>query len=243
MRHLTRAEVIALLRRSALFRGLDDAELDALAAKAQPAEFSAGQIIVRRGERGEALMVLASGHAKIVTTSQRGAELMINIIEPGGILGELALLDGGERSADAIALEDVELVRLPRGAFLGFLEAHPRVAIQLLAVLSEKLRRTTEVAENAAFLDLPTRLYRRLLALARLYGETTDHGVRIHHKMPQKDLASSIGASRESVNKQLQSWCHLGFLETGAGYALIKDLAALSREVEGHSPLTSGALE
>lgn len=231
MRHLTRAEVTALLRCSALFRTLDDDELDALASKAQPAEFPAGQTLVRRGDHGEAMIVVVTGHVKVVTTSDRGAELLINIIEPGGILGELALLDGGERSADAVALENVEAVKLPRTAFLAFLRAHPRASIQLLKLLSEKLRHTTELAEDAAFLDLPSRLYRRLVALAKLYGSQTDKGLLIAHKMPQKDLAGSIGASRESVNKQLRTWCSMGLIETGSGYALIKDPRALEREV------------
>ncbi len=231
MRHLTRAEVTSLLRCSVLFRTLEDEELDVLASKAQPAEFQAGQALVRRGDHGEAMIVVVTGHVKVVTTSDRGTELLINVIEPGGILGELALLDGGERSADAIALENVQAVKLPRSAFLDFLGAHPRASIQLLKVLSEKLRRTTELAEDAAFLDLPSRLYRRLLALAKLYGTETDKGLLIAHKMPQKDLAGSIGASRESVNKQLRTWCNLGLIETGAGYALIKDPRALEREV------------
>lgn len=232
MRHLTRAEVMSLLRCSTLFKSLEEKNLDALASRAQAAEFRAGQVLMRRGEHGEAMIIVASGRVKVVTTSERGAEFLINTIEPGGILGELALLDGGERSADAVALEDVEAVKLPRAAFLVFLETHPKVSIQLLKLLSEKVRHTTELAEDAAFLGLPARLYRRLLSLAKLYGRETDKGLLIEYKMPQRDLASSIGASRESVNKQLRNWCSQGLLETGTGFALIKDVRALAREVE-----------
>lgn len=231
MTQVTRNDVLALLRRSVLFAALDDESLDALAARAHPAQYQPGQFLLRRGERGEAMIVVADGHVKITTTSDRGAELLINIIEPGGILGELALLDGGERSADAIALDSVSTIKLPRTAFLGFLEAYPRVGIQLLGVISRKLRHTTELAEDTAFLDLPTRLYRRLLSLAKVYGVTTDKGLLVAHKMPQKDLASSIGASRESVNKQLRAWHALGLIETGSGYTLIKNAQALEREV------------
>ena len=194
-------------------------------------EFETGQFLLRRGDRGEAMIVVVEGHVKIVMTSDRGAELLITIIESGGILGELALLDGGERSADAIALDHVKAIKLPRSAFLNFLERHPRASIRLLALLSMKLRHTTELAEDAAFLDLPVRLYRRLLSLAKLYGVQTDKGLLVAHKMPQKDLASSIGASRESVNKQLRAWFALGLIETGSGYTLIKNPQALEREV------------
>jgi len=233
MRHLTRTEVMSLLRRSVLFEGLGADELDSLASNARPAEFRAGQVLVRRGDRGEAMIVVASGHVKVVTTSERGAELLINIIDRGGVLGELALLDGGERSADGIALDDVEVVTVPRAVFLRFLEAHPQASIRLLELLCAKLRRTTDLAEDSAFRDLPSRFYRGLMALAKLYGSQTDDGLLIAHKMVQKDLAASIGVSRESVNKQLRAWRIRGLVKTGTRYVLIKNPRALEREVKG----------
>jgi len=232
--NLIRDDVTTFLRRSSLFRNLDEAHLDALALKAQSAEFRAGQFLMRTGEQGDAMFIVTSGHVKVATTSDHGAELLINIVEPGGVVGEFALLDGGMRSADVVALEDVKAVKLPRSAFLSFLETHPRACIHLLKILTDKLRLTTRLAEDVAFLSLATRLYRHILVLAKLHGKETDKGLLIKHKMPQKELASAITASRESVNKQLQSWSSLGLVETRTGSILIKNKRALAREAENH---------
>lgn len=226
----TNREICSLLRQSLLFRSLQDEELAPLAKSARLVRARAGAVLLRRGEPGDAMLIVLSGRVKIVATGERNAELLLNLVEAGQIFGELSVLDGRERSADAIALNDVYLLRLERSAILSFLGTRTDVLFGVLGVLCAKLRDTTSMAERAAFLSPPARLFRRFLDLARPNTTTGEQGLRITHRLSQRELGSSISSSRETVNKILQRWKQLGLVETGTGYVWIKDVAALAAE-------------
>lgn len=230
MSELTLTQIKTLLRQSILFEGLTDEDLAPLARATQVISVSPTEFLIHRGDRGDSLMIVADGRVKIVTTSERGAELLLNIIEAGEAFGELAVLDGRVRSADAIALTDVIALKVGRNSVTKFLTDRPDVALRIIALLCEKLRHTTELAEESAFLAPPARLYRRLVDLARHHGRPAERGVRVVHKLSQRELANGIAASRETVNKVLQGWKQLGLVETGTGFVWIKDPAALARE-------------
>ncbi len=228
-------EANLLLQRSVLFRYLDSATLARLAACSTFSTFAAGHLIFAKGEPGDSMMIVASGRVKIASTSEDGDEIILNIIEPGQVFGEMALLDGRERSADATAQSQTLLLKLTRRAFIDFLNEHPIVAVALMEVLCARIRRTTEQVEDAMFLNLPSRLLRRVEELARSYGRRSGKSVEIVHGLSQQEIGETLGVTRESINKQFRAWRELGLIELRRGRILVKDMDALIEEVHGRS--------
>ncbi|MGN6563227.1 MAG: Crp/Fnr family transcriptional regulator [Thermomicrobiales bacterium] len=201
-----------LLRRVPLLAVLPDDELDRLAQRARPRQYRAGTIIFHRDDPGAALHIITAGLVKLVLTSLEGREVTVGILRPGDFFGELALLDGGPRSASAIALDAVETLTLDRTPFVAILERQPQMASALLAVLGDRLRRTDELVQDILFLDLPGRLAKQLLALAGEHGVPGAGGTRIDLRLNQSDLAAIVGATRESVNRCLNAYAERGLL-------------------------------
>jgi CRP-like cAMP-binding protein len=164
---------------------------------------------------------------------ESGSEVLLNIINPGQVFGEMALVDGEFRSADAVAIEQTEIVTLLRRDFLPILRRHPDAALRMMAVLSGRIRQTTAFVEDAVFLDVPTRLLHRLVALAEQYGETDPKtgALRIQHGLSQQSLGDSVGLTRVSINRQLGTWRHRGLIEDGRGWVTILDLDKLQHLV------------
>ena len=227
----SRREICTLLRNSLLFRGLQDAEVAPLVEAVHIVRAKADTVLLRRGDPGSTMLIVVSGRVKIVATSRRSTELLLSIVERGQVFGELSVLDGRERSADCVALTNVTMISLDREAVLAFLNVRTDVLFRVLGVVCGKLRATTDMAERSAFLPPPARLFRCLLDFAKVNSETSGDGLRVLHRLPQRELASSITASRETVNKILQHWKKLELVETGNGYVWIKNVAALASEV------------
>ena len=209
-----------LLSRNAVFGALGPAEIDRVLALGRERRVDDGQVLFRKGEPGSSMMAVLRGRVRIGAYSEDGREVILNIIEPGGVVGELALLDGRERSADAAAMGDGALLVIERRDFLPFLERNPKIALCLLEVLCERVRRTSAMVEDIVFLNLPGRLSRLLLKLAELHGKDAPGGGgrRIDLRLSQRDLGNLVAASRESVNKQLRAWQDEGLIafERGA---------------------------
>jgi CRP/FNR family cyclic AMP-dependent transcriptional regulator len=132
-----------------------------------------------------------------------GKDAVFNVLGKGDIFGEIALLDGNPRTADATAATDCELFVIERRDFLPLMREEPDIALRIIEILCSKLRRTTEQAEEVMFLDLPIRLARALL---RLVGADTAGMRERKITITQKDLGNIIGMTRESTNKQLRIW-------------------------------------
>lgn len=202
----------ATLRRVPFLAILPEAEIAWLAERARPRGYRAGTTIFHRDDPGGALHVINSGLVKLTLPSAEGREVTVGILGAGDFFGELALLDGGPRSASAVALEGVETLTLDRAPFIAMLERQPQVATALLGVLGERLRRTDELIQDILFLDLPGRLAKQLLALADERGVKTPEGIRIALRLNQTELASMIGATRESVNRCLNAFAARGIV-------------------------------
>jgi CRP/FNR family cyclic AMP-dependent transcriptional regulator len=221
-------DFVAALSKHELFAHLDAAALDNLAGKLRRTRVARGQVLFQKGDEGDSLIWVKSGRIKIGLTVEDGRESILNVIQPGELFGEIALLDGGPRTADATALETTELLLLPRVEFARFLAENPALALPMMAVLCERVRRTTALVEDAFFLDVPHRLARRLVWLAQRAsrgGEATDGPIEV--KISQEELAYAAGTSRESVNRELRAWQSSGWLSLGYGRVEIHDLAAL----------------
>ena len=162
--------------------------------------------------------------------------MVLTVLGTGEILGEMAILERKDRSAEATALEPSELLVLQRRDFIPFLERNPKVCIRMLCVLSDRLRRTSELVEDRTFLSLSSRLAKALLDLARVSGREVPEGVRVEFKMSQKNLAASLGASRESINKQLGAWQNEGLIKKGRGFIILNQPRELVRIIEGQRP-------
>ena len=137
------------------------------------------------------------------------------------------MLDGEARTADAIALEETDLLVLERSKFQPFLRENPDLALRLLAVVCKRLRETSAQLEDTAFLETPSRLARCLLRLSKGFGKAVQDGTMLDIKLPQQQLGAYIGVSRESVNKQLAEWQRDGLIAVAAGVITLRDLRAL----------------
>jgi CRP-like cAMP-binding protein len=222
---------IKVLRTIPLFEGLGEEELAAVARLAQVQRCLARETVVTQGEEAEALFAIVRGRLKVVSCGPDGRDTVLGIMAEGEVFGEVALLDGGARSATVTAIEPGELLLVPRAPFLEMLEQSPAIAVKLLRVLSKRLRRLSERSENAAFLDVPSRLARSLLDLASRFGERppSSRDIHISLKLSQQELGDLVGATRESVNKHLNDWTRQGFLRLQAGHMVIADIESVRR--------------
>ena len=173
------------------------------------------------------MMGVLDGGVRISTTSPNGREAVLAILNAGEIFGEMALLDGGERTADAVAISDCQLLVIDQRDFIPFLETRADLCIRLLKLLSQRLRRTDELVEVALFERLESRLAKALVELASGGGAACETGPPFVLRVSQQELSSIVGASRENVNKQLRSWQRAGLLELGKRRIVIRDLDAL----------------
>lgn len=209
------------LRRSRLFQELQPAELDQVLAHAAIRRFTRGVTVLRKGDPGSSVLVILHGRLRVTSTAEDGKEVMLGVLGAGDVLGEMSLLDGRERSADAIALEDCVLLIVERSHFLRLLKSSPDLCLRLMAVLCDRLRRANLALEDIALLDLPTRLGRLLLRLSQDYGTAAPHGTRIEVKLSQKDLSTLVGGSREQVNRQLRQWEQDGTIAKERGHLVL----------------------
>lgn len=215
------------IERIPLFESLDPEDRTRLLTMASVRRVPARKRLFRKGDPGRELFVLLRGRAKAASESrERGT--VFDFFEPGEVVGEIALLDGGPRTATVTTVSTCDFLVLERGEFLALLEREPRVAIRLLAACATRLRHTSELLEDAVFLGLRARLAKRLLQLAQEYGAETGVGVRINLKLSQRELGELVGAARESVNRQLGLWETAGLLRVDAGYVTLLRPQALT---------------
>ncbi len=202
-------------------------EIAELLRHARVIEAPARHILFHAGEAGDSLYVLLAGKVKISLLSVEGKEAILSLLGAGDVFGEMSLLDGLPRSATVTSLEDCRLLLIGRQDFVQFLKRHADVALNLLAALSQRLRTTNNLVENLSFHHLPSRLARLLMDLGQRHGKVEPAGVEIGLRLSQEELGNLVGASRESVNKQLRAWAESGLLEYQQGIIVIKKVDAL----------------
>jgi CRP-like cAMP-binding protein len=188
----------AILGAHPLFRGLAPVVIDRLASYAVTQTVKAGTVLFAKGDPGSRLYAVCSGTVRISAPSEQGKDAVFNLIFPGQIFGEIALLDGGERTADAVTIEDCEFMVIERRDLMPLMREYPDIAFKMIEVLCGRLRRTSEQVEDVVFLGLPARLAKALLRLQT----GTSGKIRI----TQREISQMIGMSRESTNKQLREW-------------------------------------
>ncbi len=202
----TRAKPIdkhSLLRAHPFFNGLDEAVIDWLVPRAYSRKLKKGSVLFRKGDTGTKLYAVCAGAIRISCTSEEGNDVILNLISPGDIFGEISFLDRGPRTADAVVIEDSEVMEIERQDFSQLIREYPEVSMRLIEILCSRLRRTSEQVEDIVFLNLPHRLAKVLL---HLYQRSSFNEAPIKLHITQHEISEMIGASRESTNKQLREW-------------------------------------
>jgi CRP/FNR family transcriptional regulator, cyclic AMP receptor protein len=210
---------------AARFARLPDDAIDAILEHAAIRRYVANAQIFYKGDPGSSMMAVLRGRVVITAPSLEGKAVILNIINELEIFGEIVRLDGKERTVDATAMTDCELMVVARRSFLLLLE-RPVMTRALLNVLCERLRRTSEQLEDVLFLDLEARIAKILLRFAE-EGGAPQPGARVVLGMSQRELGNLVGASREKVNRQLQAWRRAGIITIEEGTIFIRDPAAL----------------
>jgi CRP-like cAMP-binding protein len=167
------------------------------------------------------------GTLKVVTTSEQGDDVVFNLLGAGDVIGEVALLCDAERTATVVALAPCELLVVDRRDLLAVLRSHPDAALALMAVLAQRVRNLSQLVEDTLFLNLPVRLAKKLVAYATSHGRRTAEGVRIELKLSQEEWGDFVGATRESINKQMRQWTDQGLIRVDHGYVVLLRPAAL----------------
>src|SRR5205814_5696988 len=230
MRMDTEKEV-AYLKQVSLFEDLPDEEIQELMSAAKRRTFRSGEVIFHRDDPGQVLYMIKEGKVKICIISPDGQEVSLAVLGKGEYFGQFALLDGLPRSTDAVALEKVECYTLQRSDFHNAILKNPKIAILVLEALTKRLRNTDQMVEDLIFLDVYGRVAKKLLELADAHGVKVEDGVRIDVRLTQQELASMVGASRESVNKVMGYFTDKNFISTDKHRITIHNTNDLKRRI------------
>jgi CRP/FNR family transcriptional regulator, cyclic AMP receptor protein len=217
------------LANTPLFAALDDEAAAALRSCMNDVKVARGRTLFNEGDPGDRLYVVTEGKIKLGRTAADGRENLLAILGPGEMFGELSLFDPGPRTATATAVTDTSVLGLGHEELEPWLTGRPEVAAQLLGALAQRLRRTNEAMADLVFSDVPGRVAKALLDLARRFGVQSEDGLHVTHDLTQEELAQLVGASRETVNKALADFASRGFLRLEARAVVILDIERLSR--------------
>jgi CRP-like cAMP-binding protein len=204
---------LAFLRNHPIFGVLGLDLLQQLQVHALEQSVARGKTIFAKGDVGTSLFAILEGQAKVVSFSVQGKNAVLNFLGPGDIFGEIALLDGGERTADVTAVTNCRLMVIERRDFLPLVHSRPEVAQKLVEVLCARLRNTSRQVEEVMFLDLSRKLARAILRFSNAKAAPGRRKVLL----TQSEIAQIIGASRESTNKQLREWEKLKWIRLERG--------------------------
>lgn len=184
--------------------------------------YPAGQEIFAKGSPGRSMMAIVSGSVRISAPASAGHDVVLAILSAGEVFGEIALIDGEDRTADATAIADCTMLVLDHRDFVPFLERRADLGVLLLKLLCQRLRKTDQQVEEMMFGRLQDRIAK---ALMRLAGD--GEGSPVTLRVSQKELAGMVGATRESVNKHLQTWQDSGVVRLGRRSIEITDMLAI----------------
>ena len=227
---------LSVLRKHPIFADLEPEAFDQLCRYAKHTTLKRGAALFAKGDPGLSLYAVISGSVKMSISSADGRSAILNIIGPGEIFGEIALLDGGVRSSDAIANTNCELFVIDRREFIPFVRSQPALAMKFIELLCGRLRWTSDQVEQIILQNLPGRLASALIRLSEKHKlEPAGRTIAI----TQQEISEMVGMTRESINKQLRAWAGRDWvrLEHGAIVVLnaevLRDMAEAGSGNEG----------
>jgi len=213
----------------AIFSHLDVSDLESLGSKLRRRTFQKGEVLFHQDDPGDRLHFVAEGLVKISIASPDGRENYIALLMAGDCVGEMSVMDGGLRSATAIAMEPTETMTLSREDFLAFLNDHTQVAVQIITLLVRRLRAMDQLVGDMVFLDVPTRVAKKLLELMGTYADSRDEAGNFAVPLGQEELSRLVGSSRERVSRALTTYRRMGLLITAHRKISITDVDGLQR--------------
>jgi CRP/FNR family transcriptional regulator, cyclic AMP receptor protein len=220
---------LSVLRKHPIFCDLDTDAFEQLGRYAKPATLKRGATIFSKGDPGNSLIAVISGTVKISISSPDGRNAILNLIGAGEIFGEVAVLDGHARTADAIANSNCEIVVIDRREFLPFVKSQPALAMKFIELLCTRLRWTSDQVEEVILQDLPGRLASALIRLTDRHQAAPDCRTIA---VTQQEISEMVGMSRESINKQLRAWAARSWVRLEHGAIVVLDIDSL-QEVAG----------
>jgi CRP/FNR family transcriptional regulator, cyclic AMP receptor protein len=218
---------VELLKSVTLFADLEEGELERFSHVAVPRTFPAGTRVFHEGDDSDACYIVKEGSFRVTREHSDGRAITLATLGPGEIFGELAMLDGDQRSASAEALSEGELLALPANDVRALLARHPEISLKLVAGLVRRLRAANVRLSRQSFQTVPSRVAGILAQLSRegQDGDDTDKEVTI--QMNQTDLAQLAGTSRESVSRFLAELERAGVVRSGRGRVTVLEPAKL----------------
>jgi CRP/FNR family transcriptional regulator, cyclic AMP receptor protein len=222
------ARILPILAGSSFLGSLQEPTLKTLVRRGQTRRIAKGEVVCWRGDPGDSAMVILSGGVKVGNTTAEGREVGLNFLSAGDVVGEIAVLDGRERTATVTAIEDTEIFVIHRRDLLDVLMANGEAMLELIQVLCDRLRSATAIIEDSAH-EMQGRLARGLLRLAQQHGAKQKDRIRINLKLSQSELGTYVGLSRPNVSRQLSQLKALGFIEVDDSVIILLDEPALIR--------------
>ena len=227
-------EMVEAIRSCFLFSVADQQSLVRIARASRVIRYGPGEMLFATGDPADGLRIILSGLVRVWIADEGGKELTLSLLEPGDPFGEIALLDGLPRSANATEIEGGKCLFLPKTIVDDALSQDLTLSRHIIHLLCEMLRRNTEFLGGFAFQGLDARLARVIFDLATAHGVLEADTLRLNRKFSQTDLGQMLGVTREAINKRLVSLVHDGLLQLVDGYIIVTDLDRL-RERGGNA--------
>lgn len=220
-----------LLSESALFATLSDEEVDELVALTSTVDFDANETVFTKGSEGDELYVLGGGRVRLQLERKDGKTISLGTLSEGDMFGEVSVLDGSRRSATVKTTEPSEFLIIRRNDLFDLIHRSPDIAIKLFGVLTKRIRMTDELIEDTLAFDLPSKLAKELLGLAKAYGQNTSNGIRINVDFSESELAGIVGTTKQKLEEQLKEWQQESTIAVSGGYITIVDPFELKKRV------------
>jgi CRP-like cAMP-binding protein len=223
--------VLPFLKNNTFLGGLPDSALGTLIRKGHVKKLAKGETACRRHEPGDSMIIVLTGRLKVTNVNVDGKEVVLNFVGPGDLIGEIAVLDGGERTATATAMEHSETFVIYARDLLAVLTAHPQAMLEIVEVLCEKLRAASAIIEDNT-LEMRGRAAKGLLRLAQQLGRTSKEGIRLDLTVSQSELGSYLSLSRANVSRQLGRLKDANVIRILDAHIIIVDERGLSEIAE-----------
>jgi CRP/FNR family transcriptional regulator, cyclic AMP receptor protein len=221
------ASILTTIQPDSVLGSLDERDLLALLRQSTVRSLPKQRVLFRTGDEGRSVVLILQGYVKLSTTAANDREIVFEIAGPGTIFGELAVLNGSTRQADATCLTACRVVAIDGAAFRNALARTPDAMFAAVRLLSERLSAITARGVDSVSLPAPVRLAKALLHLAGLDSERLTDGVQIGFHLSQRELGAMTGLIRESINKHLGAWRAAGWIELTGSSVTLRDVAAL----------------
>lgn len=227
-----RARARRILAGDSAFKACTPATIDEIMRHARVINLERGDVMYRQGDPGDSMMVVVSGSLKVTNVTPEGKEVVLNFLKPGALTGEIAALDGRERTASVVALEPVVAVAIYRRDLLPILRGDPDAMLGVLGEVCGRLRSTIRLVESHT-MEAGARVAACLVRLGAEHGQASDRGTVIDLKLTQRDLGSHLGLTRETVSRTLGAFRDEGLIEISGTSIVLLEADRLDEIGEG----------